>query len=80
MNKHAELLDLIIDRAPKLRAAGVSHVALDGASFSLVPQETAAAPVDDDGDGESPDPLNDPATFGRTKSVPGQRRDLEDPS
>jgi hypothetical protein len=66
------LLDLIIDRAPKLREVGVTRVAIEGASFDLAPTEPAAAIADDDGDilDEELNPLDDPATFGRRRGIP----------
>ncbi len=72
MSKDAELLDLIIDRAPRLRSAGISSVNLESISFTLAP---ADAPIEVAADDEDEvDALHDPATFGRRKSVPGQRR------
>jgi hypothetical protein len=63
----AELLDLIVERAPQLRAAGILTVELGGAGFTLAP----AAMTDDDGaveNDEEPGPsdvLHDPWTHGR---------------
>ena len=63
----AEMLDLIISYASKLRAAGVTQVSLDGASFMLAGAEQIAdakvdqAVVDDDDD---LNPLDDPRTYG----------------
>lgn len=72
----AQLLDLLIDRAPKLREAGVLRVQLEGLlSFELAP----VAPEIDDGEDRQPenyehsDPLQDPATF-PGGHVPGFRR------
>lgn len=36
----AELLDLIVDRAPALRAAGIRRVNLGAAAFELGPEES----------------------------------------
>lgn len=74
----ANLLDLIIDRAPRLRAAGVSSVELAGVRFAMLPPEAPAAaePVDDDDLG-TVDALNDPTTFGRRRNVPGRRKEVE---
>lgn len=72
-----QLLDLIIAKAPDLRAAGVLHVQLEGLAFALAPLERAVM-VEDDEDQEgqqgapSSDPLNDEDTYGGP--VPGFRR------
>lgn len=71
----AELLDLIQDRAPKLRDAGVRGVVqLDGVRFSIgdVPNDEPDGEQPDEDDG---DPLDDPATYGlsRKQSIPGAR-------
>ncbi len=58
------MLDLIVEKAPKLRAAGVVHVSLEGASFTLGDLTVAAtgdAPEEADDD---MNPLSDPTTFG----------------
>ncbi len=61
----AELLDLIVDQAPRLRAAGIRAVNLGGASFSLAPAELEPdANVQDDEAGPA-DVLHDPWTHGR---------------
>jgi hypothetical protein len=83
------ILDLIEERAPRLRSKGVVAVGLGEASFSLAPSEpaqpaegagTAAAAKPDE---EEPgDVLNDPWTHGRpTRQSPAvikapQRRPL----
>lgn len=71
----AELLQLVIDQAPKLREVGVSSVELEGVKFALRPLEPAAAPTRDDNeeDAERRDPLHDPDTFGGRR-VPGNTR------
>lgn len=76
----AELLDLIADRAPKLRAAGIQRVALDGFEAELAPAEPEAADDDPRLAEEEQDRgvLDDPATFGRRTGVPG-RKSLAEP-
>lgn len=73
----AELLDLAIDRATKARNAGILRFSADAGGFS-VELAPAEQPESDSGgeDGEEPelDVLDDPATFGRTKTVPGRNR------
>lgn len=68
----AELLELLIEQAPKLRVAGVSKVALEGLSFELLPAEPEVPEQDDNKDDKPPDPFHDPATFGGR--VPGNQR------
>lgn len=73
-NHVAELLDLLIAKAPALIAAGVTHVSVSGMSADLTspPQSIVVAPQ------SNPpvflDPLNDPATFPGGR-VPGFRRE-----
>ena len=72
----AELLDLLIDRAPKLRSAGYSKVALDGMSFELRAPEPEVQPsgnAHNDEDDDRRDALHDPDTFGGRR-VPGNQR------
>ena len=75
--KAADLFDLIIEKAPRLRAAGVRMVELDGLRVEIDPSYAEAAPTasryaDDDSDDElEPEPLDDPATFGQRDHVPG---------
>jgi len=73
----AELLDLLIDRAPKLRKAGYRKVSLENAiSFELEPLEPEAPPAAanaGDDQAEPSDPFHDPDTFGRTR-VPGNQK------
>ncbi len=60
-------LDLILEYAPRLRAAGIVHV--EGVNLLPLEVEDDAieqAPVPED----EPSPLNDPSTFGRRTSVP----------
>ena len=64
-NEAAELLDLIVERAPQLRAAGIRAVNLGGASFTLAPAEIEGD-IDGKDDDEGPvDTLHDPWTHGR---------------
>ena len=71
----AQLLDVVIAKAQKLRDAGVLRVRLEGLAFDLAPPEPT---VDADDDGEQldeigdADPFKDPATYGGR--VPGFRR------
>lgn len=83
MDKQAagELLDLIVERAQGLRAAGIRSVNLGGASFTLAPAE-----LEPDGDAQDEetgpsDALHDPWTFGvpapdAPKVLPPRRRSL----
>ena len=52
----AALLDRVIERAAKLRAAGVRKVDLGGASFEFSPDEGEAPAVTAGDDGEADDP------------------------
>lgn len=71
----AELLDLIIDRAPKLRAAGLcGEIEVEGLRFSL----ERATPEPGEPVEQAPDdmnPLYDKATFGLSQKtrLPGRR-------
>ncbi len=73
----ADLLQLVIDKAPKLREVGVASVDLEDIKFELHPLEPAPAPTvargDDDDEDESRDPLHDRDTFGGRR-VPGNTR------
>ena len=60
----AELLDLLIEKAPELRRAGVLEVAINGLSARLSPPQRAAAKIDKTPPEQPRDPLNDPETFG----------------
>lgn len=71
----AELLQLLIEQAPKLRDAGVAKVQLDGFAFELRPKEPEP---DSTSDGEPVadqpiDPFHDEATFGGRR-IPGKQR------
>lgn len=70
----ADLLDLLITKAPDLRAAGVRTVAIGTFSFALTPHEppaTTAPPPDVEH--ETNDPLFDPATYA-SRMIPGRAR------
>lgn len=74
----AELLQLLIEQAPKLRAAGVGpRVELDGIKFDLLPLEPEVSNADaggDEAEEEKPgNPFFDKDTFGR-RSVPGETK------
>lgn len=74
MSATAQLLDLLIDRAPKLREAGVMRVELEGLCLVLAPPEQMLDDREErDEDIEHADPLQDPATFPGGR-VPGYRR------
>lgn len=61
----AELLDLIIERAPALRVAGVLRVDLGGAGFHLAPAADSSAVLADEDDAHAPvGLLRDPFTHG----------------
>lgn len=67
-------IDLIIARAPALRAAGVTSLAFDGgASILLLPEPPPAVDLGPPPRIEDPilDAMNDPATFGGV--LPGYR-------
>lgn len=72
----AELLQLLIEQAPKLRKAGVLKVDLECLSFELLPPEPEAPPArasNDDEDDEPRDAFHDPDTYGGRR-VPGNPR------
>lgn len=73
----AAVLDLIEERAPKLRAAGViGKVTIEGvASFEIAANEPAAPMDDDEEDDTDRDPLDDPDTFGTNRLPRLRRRD-----
>lgn len=73
------LLDLIIAKAPGLRAAGVQGVQIDGCAFTLTPWESPAGPVAAEPEPEYLDPLYDPATYA-AQAVPGVVVPHDDPS
>lgn len=60
------MLDLMLERAPDLRAAGFLTVNLGEAGFTLAPAERTDVGKADDEEGETPkDVLHDPWTHGR---------------
>ncbi len=73
----AELIDLIAERAPKLRDAGVRRLRLEDLELELAPPEVeVAGDADDDEDEQQREPRHpfyDPATFGRRRGVPGRK-------
>lgn len=64
-----ELLDIILEKAPKLRAAGVQGVEIDGLKFALAapePDFTGDKAADDESEDDGMlSPLDDPRTFGK---------------
>lgn len=75
----AETLTLIAEKAPALRAAGVRVIDVDDVHVELAPADPPEANADakSDEDEDDLDPLDDPRTFGRKKTVP-KRRSTED--
>ena len=73
----ADLLTLIAERGPALRAAGVRSFTIDGFSVELGPAEPAQAEQDDNPPAPViTDPLDDPDTFGGF--MPRTRPDRDD--
>lgn len=69
----ATLIDLVIDRAPLLRAAGVTELGIDGLVVKLRSLEAETAPADPVE--EKPlDIWSDPDTFGGG-AVPGRKKE-----
>lgn len=68
-DEFAEILDMIIDRAPRLRAAGIPHVNIEGISFEVAGDPAPPKPADDQvsDDDDDLNPLEDPTTFGRSR-------------
>jgi hypothetical protein len=66
----AELLDRVIARADKLRAAGIRKVNLGVASFEFVPDETATATGGDEGEPADPSLTSLIAGTGERKERP----------
>lgn len=75
----AKQLAVIEDHAPKLRTAGVTSLKLGDIELVLEPAEPPTATFGDDEDEDEPSlsPLDDPATFGKSK-VPRRRRIAEE--
>lgn len=72
-----DVIDLIVERAPRLRSAGVRNLEFDfdGCSVKLAidppePLPPVLTSVSDE-QREPTDPLYDPATFGRKSGTPG---------
>lgn len=71
------LIDLVIDRAPKLRAAGVLELGAIGLKLApLTPEADSGGETDEEREAREEaqrrsNPWNDPATYGRENSVPG---------
>lgn len=72
----SDLLTLIVERAPKLREAGVLSVEVEGLKATLAPIQAPEVESGDETPEEQFDVLSDPATFGHTDAerVPGRRR------
>lgn len=77
----AALLTLLAERAPALRSAGITLLKFADVELHMEHAEPAAVTevrsyrVDKSDDD---DPLNDPATFGRTDRAPGFARPTRD--
>jgi hypothetical protein len=71
----AQLLQLVIDKAGKLREVGVLRVRLEGLAFDLAAKEPRIEESDEDIDtsDDTSDPFNDPTTYGGGY-VPGFKR------
>lgn len=67
-----EWFSLIAERAPALRAAGVTRLVLDGTEIDFAPHMPDVKPAID-AQFDYSDPLDDPATYGNTGNVPGYR-------
>jgi hypothetical protein len=68
LTEAAELLDLVTERAPALRDAGVARVALGDLAFELAPAAPPAADqakTEEAEEEEEGDVLRSPWTFGR---------------
>jgi hypothetical protein len=71
--EHADLIDLVIARAPKLRDAGVLVIRTETLHVELAPATPEPAELEEPaGDDLESNPWNDPTSFGRTKGVPGK--------
>lgn len=71
-----EQLAIITAEAPELRKAGVRALKLGDVEISLTPHDVAVS-FSQDGESDPSDPLDDPATFGRSAGVPRLRRHEE---
>ena len=74
----AELIDLLIDRAPRLIAVGITSLSIDGMSATLSKPAAVAAPAGKPQPvaKQHSDPMRDPATYQGGK-VPGFTREEE---
>lgn len=70
----AETLDVIVRKADELRERGVLELECEGVRLKLAPKDPATATATTDED-ETPDPLDDPDTFGG--QVPQRRQPQE---
>lgn len=69
------LLDLIIEKTPALRAAGVQGVELDGLKFAIAPDDPGWTSEQKAEPPEDLPPLDDPETYGiRSRGAPSARR------
>jgi hypothetical protein len=70
-----KLMDVAIAKATKAREVGIRRISLGDVALELEPQEPKADLNlgGDDKNDDDKDALNDPATFGRTKKVPGRQ-------
>ena len=77
----AALLTLLAERAPGLREAGITLLKFGDVELHMEHAEPAAPPEAKGYRADKPeddDPLNDPATFGRTDRAPGFTRPTRD--
>lgn len=80
-----ELIDLVIEKAPKLRELGVLELAVGDVSITLAPTQPAHEKTDageeerkrDEAERREDDIWQDPETFGRRNSVPRSERKKE---
>lgn len=79
----ADILDAILARAPRLHAAGIQSLIIDGLSVTLVPPpaplDLRGTVVENAAPPDAADPLMDAATYGGGR-VPGFQRPKKDPS
>lgn len=68
-----ETLRVITEHAPRLRAAGVQSLSIDGIAMVLLPPDPPALEQSADADREPTNDLDDPTTYGRMpgSSAPG---------
>lgn len=78
----AELMDLALSRAPKLREAGLLELCVDGVLMKFAPVVAPEPPPVADRPAEPEPPSNpwqSPQMYGRTKTVPGARQRTSKP-